>query len=78
MENSSYNIYFDESNKIDSPGKLYSYYGAFGISQDSKLRIEAEIKVVFANLKTNSEIHLNDYQSSSLKKYFQVLDIVEM
>ncbi|MCP1424123.1 hypothetical protein J3D43_002639 [Paenibacillus xylanexedens] len=25
-----YNIYFDEANKIDQPGKANSYYGAYG------------------------------------------------
>lgn len=70
----NYEIYFDESNKIDSPGKRYSYYGAFGIDSSTVSVIEEEVENIFLKLKTKSELHFNDYKSNQIKKYFQVLD----
>lgn len=74
-ETSNYNIYFDESNKIDSPAKeQYSYYGAFGVSNTNQKLIEKEIEEIFSELNTKSELHFNRYKAGSLSKYFRVID----
>ena len=69
-----YEIYFDESNKLDSPGKDYSYYGAFGIDSPTVSTIQEEMEYIFSSLHTKSELHFNTYKSNEIKKYFQVLN----
>lgn len=69
-----YNIYFDESNKLDSPNKTYSYYGAFGIEEKVVNTIEKDIKEILDTLHSSNELHFNNYQSNKIRKYFQVLD----
>lgn len=65
-----YEIYFDESNKLDSPGKDYSYYGAFGIDSPTVSTIQEEMEYIFSSLHTKSELHFNTYKSNEIKKYF--------
>ncbi|MEC1158677.1 DUF3800 domain-containing protein [Cytobacillus horneckiae] len=73
----SFLIYFDESNKLDSPNKQYSYYGAYGGNLDTMFEITKNIKDIYKNLKTKSEMHFNTYDSGEyIKKYFQVLNHV--
>lgn len=73
----SFLIYFDESNKLDSPNKKYSYYGAYGGSLGTMYGITKNVKNIYKLLKTKSEMHFNTYDSSEyVKKYFQVLNYV--
>lgn len=73
----SFLIYFDESNKLDSPNKKYSYYGAYGGSLETMYKITKSVREIFSRLKTRSELHFSTYDSSEyVKKYFQVLNHV--
>lgn len=69
-----YSIYFDESNKIDSPDKTYSYYGAFGIETEVVDTIVEDIKEILDAIGSKSELHFNNYMSNHIRKYFQVLN----
>ena len=55
-----YEIYFHESNKLDPPGKDYSYYGAFGIDSPTVSTIQEEMEYIFSSLHTKSELHFNN------------------
>lgn len=71
----NYHIYFDESQKIDSPEDIeYSFYGAFGVSISEKDEIEKDIKKIFKELNTESELHFNQYKPGDLRKYFRVFN----
>lgn len=73
----SFLIYFDESNKLDSPNKIYSYYGAYGFDEKNLDKTINSISGIYDRLKTKSEMHFNEYSSSEyVIKYFQVLDYI--
>lgn len=76
MRNLNYKIFFDEANKIDSPDKDYSYYGSFGLSDENSSIIDSEISRIYTEIRSQSELHFNKYNSSSLKKYFRIIDML--
>jgi len=70
-----YKIYFDEANKIDQPGKMYSYYGAYGGSEQIMTEIVSSVQGIFEKLGTRSELHFREYNHDKhLEKYFKVLN----
>lgn len=70
-------IFYDESNKIDQPGKEYSYYGAFGAASTIITNLEKEIQEICTSLGTGSELHFQDYGTDAqLEKYFKILNRV--
>ncbi|MEC0208058.1 DUF3800 domain-containing protein [Paenibacillus ehimensis] len=72
-----YNIYFDEANKIDQPGKVNSYYGAYGGSEQTMTDITKTIQNMYEELGTKSELHFREYNHDQhLKKYFKVLNYI--
>lgn len=72
-----YEIYFDESNKLDQPNGSYSYYGAFGADNAITKKITDYIKSIYNNLQTNKEMHFVDYTSDSqFEKYFRAMNYV--
>ncbi|SDS68735.1 hypothetical protein SAMN05444162_2027 [Paenibacillaceae bacterium GAS479] len=72
-----YNIYFDEANKIDQPGKANSYYGAYGGSEQTMTDITQTIQRMYEELGTKSELHFREYNHDQhLKKYFKVLHYI--
>lgn len=73
----SFLIYFDEANKIDQPGKDFSYYGAYCGIDTTIAAITKEINTILKSLKSKSELHFREYNhDGSIKKYFQVLNHV--
>lgn len=67
-------IYFDEANKIDQPGKKYSYYGAYGGMDSTLAGITKVVNNIYRDLNTKSELHFREYNHDQyLKKYFKVL-----
>ena len=70
-----YQIYFDEANKIDQPDKVYSYYGAYGGSEQVMTDIVRSVQGIFDELGSQSELHFREYKDDKyLKKYFKVLN----
>lgn len=70
-----YRIYFDEANKIDQPGKVYSYYGAYGGSEQVMMDAICSVQGIFDELGTKSELHFREYNHDKyLEKYFKVLN----
>jgi hypothetical protein len=70
----SFLIYFDEANKIDQPGKDYSYYGAYGGMDTTLASITRSVRDIQRVLNTRSELHFREYNHDQyLKKYFKVL-----
>ncbi|MCS7459196.1 DUF3800 domain-containing protein [Paenibacillus doosanensis] len=73
----SFLIYFDEANKIDQPGKEYSYYGAYGGIDTILASITRSVRDIHRALNTRSELHFREYNHDQyLKKYFKVLNHV--
>lgn len=68
-----YLIFFDESNKLDDT-KKYSYYGAYGGSQEEIQRnVDAVKKILKLNNK-KSEFHFTQYNNDrAITPYFQLL-----
>ncbi|MEK5468539.1 DUF3800 domain-containing protein [Paenibacillus sp. FSL M7-0896] len=72
-----YNIYFDEANKIDQPGKANSYYGAYGGSEQTMSEIRHSVQRIYDELGTKSELHFREYNHDQyLKKYFKALHYI--
>lgn len=72
-----YEIYFDESNKLDQPNGDYSYYGALGTTLSTVDEMINEIQRINEKLSTESEMHFVDYTSDThFEKYFRVLNFV--
>jgi hypothetical protein len=70
-----YQIFFDEANKIDQPDKVYSYYGAYGGSEQVMTGIVRSVQGIFDELGSQSELHFREYKDDKyLKKYFKVLN----
>lgn len=63
-----YNIYFDEANKIDQPGKENSYYGAYGGSEQTMTDITQTIQGMYEELGTKSELHFGEYNHDQYLK----------
>lgn len=72
----SFLIYFDESNKLDQPNKIYSYYGAYGGDISTIYKVVKDIRKIYKFNKSKSELHFNEYKAGYISKYFQVLDYV--
>lgn len=69
-----YNIYFDESNKLDK-AKVYSYYGGFGGTTDEIGRLSRETRKICRGSK--NELHFAEYtDDGSMYKYFNVINTV--
>ncbi|WP_077065042.1 DUF3800 domain-containing protein [Gracilibacillus massiliensis] len=57
-----YNIFFDESNKLDAE-KKYSYYGAYGVEQSKCDGIVADINKILTSTGKKSEYHFTEYNN---------------
>lgn len=57
-----YNIFFDESNKLDAE-KKYSYYGAYGVEQSKCDAIVADINKILRMTGKKSEYHFTEYNN---------------
>lgn len=72
-----YEIYFDESNKLDQPTGSYSYYGAFGADSKTIYEMKMYINGLFEELNTKSELHFVDYTSDEhFEKYFKTINYI--
>lgn len=70
----NYKIYFDESNKLDQPNGGYSYYGAFGTSEEKMVEI---VDVLNRMDESKSEMHFTKYNKDTyFGKYFNSLNYV--
>ena len=70
----SFLLFFDESNKIDQPDKKFSYYGAYGGQASIMAGIAKEVRKIFKQLNTRSELHFTEYKhDKDVTKYFKVL-----
>lgn len=73
----SFRIYFDEANKLDQPGKIYSYYGAYGAGNQVLDEVTAAVQTIFEEMDSKSELHFREYNHDRyFEKYFRVLDKV--
>lgn len=69
-----YEIYFDESNKLDQPDVSYSYYGAYGASSNNTKEVIQNIRVIMDSVGSTSELHFVNYKKDThIKKYFTIL-----
>src|SRR5690625_351960 len=72
-----YEIYFDESNKLDQPKGKYSFYGALGASIDHIENLISKVEYINHKLLSESELHFVDYNKDSLfERYFLVINHV--
>lgn len=72
-----YDIYFDESNKLDQPDGKYSYYGALGSDSKTMVKIVKYVKSLYKDLHTEQEMHFVDYTSDAqFEKYFKAMNYV--
>ncbi|HLR51544.1 MAG TPA: DUF3800 domain-containing protein [Candidatus Avamphibacillus sp.] len=72
-----YDIYFDESNKLDQPDGKYAYYGAFGADSVTIHQMESYLEELFMELNTKTEMHFVDYTSDEyFEKYFKALNYI--
>ncbi|OKO93515.1 DUF3800 domain-containing protein [Geobacillus proteiniphilus] len=72
-----YLIYFDESNKLDQFNADYSYYGAYGGTDASMAKVVKQVRNIFKQCNSFSELHFREYTKDNLvKKYFQTLHTV--
>lgn len=72
-----YEIYFDESNKLDQPNGKYSYYGAFGSDDKTIAAMNKYVKEFYKSLHTDHEMHFVDYTSDAqFEKYFRTMNYV--
>ncbi len=70
----NYTIYFDESNKLDQQNGGYSYYGAFGTSEEQANEIIRNVEQLSGS---KSEMHFAKYNSDTyFGKYFKTLNYV--
>jgi hypothetical protein len=73
----SFLLFFDEANKIDQPDKRFSYYGAYGGYASTMAQITKEVRKIYKQLNTKSELHFREYKHDKhVKKYFKVLNKV--
>lgn len=73
----SYEIYFDESNKLDQPNGGYSYYGAYGAETTINKDITSNVDAIYELLRTKSEMHFREYKDDkNIKKYFRTINYV--
>ncbi|GLO68374.1 MULTISPECIES: DUF3800 domain-containing protein [Oceanobacillus] len=73
----NYLIYFDESNKIDQFNERYSYYGAYGASDKTLANIVKEVRKIYVDHRSKSELHFTDYRKdANIIKYFKTLNTV--
>ncbi|HHW38045.1 MAG TPA: DUF3800 domain-containing protein [Bacillales bacterium] len=72
-----YQLYFDESNKLDQPNGGYSYYGAYGANASVINDITSNVISIYDSLNTKSEMHFREYKDDKhIKKYFRTLNYV--
>lgn len=72
-----YEIYFDESNKLDQPNGGYSYYGAYGAETSIINNITGSVTAIYSSLHTKSEMHFREYKDDkNIKKYFRTINYV--
>ncbi|WP_445491475.1 DUF3800 domain-containing protein [Niallia sp. 03133] len=70
----NYLIYFDGSNKIDQFNKEFSYYGAYSGTDKDLAKLVKQIRKIFLNCNSSSELHFREYKKDyHLKKYLQTL-----
>lgn len=58
----TYSIFFDESGKLDRE-KTYSYYGAFGCSDETAEKLVTGIKMIYKHFNKKSEFHFTEYKN---------------
>ena len=72
-----YEIYFDESNKLDQPDGKLSYYGALGANGQSIDELIIYINDLYTKLNTKDEMHFVNYTSDTqFEKYFRTMNYV--
>lgn len=72
-----YEIYFDESNKLDQPHGVFAYYGALGANVQSIKELINQIRLFNQSLRTNREMHFVDYNKDALfEKYFLTMNYI--
>ncbi|MDK6863252.1 MULTISPECIES: DUF3800 domain-containing protein [Nosocomiicoccus] len=72
-----YEIYFDESNKLDQKTDNYSYYGALGASIQIIDKLNDNVSQINGSLNSKSELHFVNYTNDDkFIKYFEVISYV--
>lgn len=72
-----YGIFFDESNKLDQPTGLCSYYGAFGAPMSVIEKIIATTRKIKTELRTESELHFVECRhDKDFEKHVKILNFV--
>ncbi|AYB41774.1 hypothetical protein D5F52_26855 (plasmid) [Brevibacillus laterosporus] len=72
-----YTIFFDESNKVDQPNGGYSYYGAFGTTEETMNEIVQEIEQINQQMKATGEMHFAEYKNDKdFGQYFKSINTV--
>lgn len=72
-----YEIYFDESNRLDQPNGNYLCYGAIVSDHKTVMEMIKYVEEIYKALHTEQEIHFVDYTSDAqFAKYFRVMNYV--
>ena len=66
----SFEIYFDESHKLDRQTSNYSYYGAIGWDNTTREKFDNYIE----NLNFKNEFHFRDFQLDKIEKYLNATE----
>lgn len=66
----SFEIYFDESHKLDRQTSNYSYYGAIGWDNTTREKFDNYIE----NLNVKNEFHFRDFQLDKIEKYLNATE----
>lgn len=68
----NYLIYFDESNKLISLIKRFSYYGANSGTDTSLAMIVNMVRKIFKETNSTSELHFREYKKDSHLKWKKI------
>ena len=66
----SFEIYFDESHKLDRQTSDYSYYGAIGWDNTTRVKFENYIE----NLNIRGELHFRDFRLDKIENYLRATE----
>lgn len=66
----SFEIYFDESHKLDRQTSNYSYYGAIGWDKTIREKFDNYIE----NLNIRNELHFREFQLDKIEKYLNATE----
>lgn len=71
MMEEKYEIYFDESQKIDKRESIYSFYGIIGIREEDSRKL-GHYKI--EELKFDNELHFSEFKLAQVDNYINILE----